>query len=146
MEKVFHARWWDYSECAFNINGRVKLLNSLGFGILGLILVYIVNPFAQKLIPNLPEPFLLIMFSLLFIIFVCDLIISFNIIHKLKITSDSMKKDHTGEITEKVKEVLMGKSKSFRRLFNAFPNYKTIYRYINEKTNEQIKKIRIPKK
>src|SRR5574344_283707 len=34
MEKVFHARWWDYSKAKFNINGRVKLINSIAFGIL----------------------------------------------------------------------------------------------------------------
>ena len=25
MEKLFHARWWDYSDCKFNINGEYAL-------------------------------------------------------------------------------------------------------------------------
>ena len=25
MEKIFHARWWDYSNNKFNINGRICL-------------------------------------------------------------------------------------------------------------------------
>ena len=39
MEKVFHARWWDYSDYKFNLNGRICLINCLGFGVLGFILI-----------------------------------------------------------------------------------------------------------
>ena len=35
MEKLFHARWWDYSDCKFNINGRVCIETIIPFGILG---------------------------------------------------------------------------------------------------------------
>ena len=28
MEKLFHARWWDYSQRKFNINGRVCLIGA----------------------------------------------------------------------------------------------------------------------
>ena len=48
MEKLFHARWWNYSDHRFHINGRVSLTTSLGFGALGLILVYFFNPFFLK--------------------------------------------------------------------------------------------------
>ena len=51
LEKIFKARWWDYSDHRFHINGRVSLTTSLGFGTLGLILVYIFNPFFLKIIP-----------------------------------------------------------------------------------------------
>ena len=43
MEKVFHERWWDYSKAPLNIQGRVSLLSSLGFGIAAVIIVYVVN-------------------------------------------------------------------------------------------------------
>ena len=49
MEKIFKAKWWDYSDMKFNINGRVCLLNSTLFGILGLLLVYILNPAIQNI-------------------------------------------------------------------------------------------------
>ena len=45
MEKLFKARWWDYSSRRFNLNGRICLKISLGFGLLGVILVRYVNPF-----------------------------------------------------------------------------------------------------
>lgn len=50
MEKLFHARWWDYSKKKFNINGRVCLENSICFGILGCILMYVTNPFVVFLL------------------------------------------------------------------------------------------------
>jgi predicted membrane protein len=37
MEKLFNARWWDYSKKPFNINGRICLKNALCFGVMGLI-------------------------------------------------------------------------------------------------------------
>ena len=40
MEKLFHARWWDYSTKRFNLNGRICANTLIPFGLLGLIMVY----------------------------------------------------------------------------------------------------------
>lgn len=48
LEKLFHAYWWDYSEIPFNINGRVCLPCSLGFGVAGLVVVYWLAPLVRK--------------------------------------------------------------------------------------------------
>lgn len=45
MEKIYHARWWDYSRKKFNINGRICLSNLIAFGILGMFIMYISNHF-----------------------------------------------------------------------------------------------------
>ena len=45
MEKMFHARWWDYSHYKFNINGRICLLNSVLFGFMGLGVIHFVYPY-----------------------------------------------------------------------------------------------------
>ena len=44
MEKMFHARWWDYSHYKLNIKGRVCLLNSVLFGFLGVGVIHFVYP------------------------------------------------------------------------------------------------------
>ena len=44
MEKLFHAKWWDYSSRRFNVNGRVCLLGSTVFGIMTVIIVKWVHP------------------------------------------------------------------------------------------------------
>jgi len=45
MEKLFHMRWWDYSQKRFNLNGRVCLLNSVLFGLACVLLCHVVQPF-----------------------------------------------------------------------------------------------------
>lgn len=55
MEKIFHMRWWDYSKLPYNLHGRVCLLNSALFGILGLALVYLVHPFISLILQKIPQ-------------------------------------------------------------------------------------------
>ena len=44
LERLFHARWWDYSDLTFNLNGRVCLEGLMIFGIGGLVFIYFVAP------------------------------------------------------------------------------------------------------
>jgi len=44
MEKLFHAYWWDYSKAPLNLNGRICLPATIGFGIAALIIIYGINP------------------------------------------------------------------------------------------------------
>ena len=41
LERLFHARWWDYSNMPLNLNGRICLPASLLFGLMGLLVVYV---------------------------------------------------------------------------------------------------------
>ncbi|MEG1551181.1 MAG: putative ABC transporter permease, partial [Oscillospiraceae bacterium] len=50
MEKLFHSKWWDYSDKKYNINGRVCLLNSTLFGLLCLFLQFDIHPFIYQLV------------------------------------------------------------------------------------------------
>ena len=126
MEKLFHARWWDYSDHKFQINGRVSLTTSLGFGLLGLILVYILNPFFLRIIQNIPSIIFCIIMIIILVIFLTDVIASYKIISNIKITKDTNIKDFTEQYNEKVKQILKNKSIFNRRLLNAFPHLKFI--------------------
>lgn len=125
MEKVFHARWWDYSENKFNINGRICLETIIPFGILGLLLIYVINPFIFNNLEKLPADVLNIIAIILGIAFAVDFFVSLKVI--LNVSSTTQKfdkenpKDSTEEISQKVKEFLRGKSILNRRLINAFP-------------------------
>lgn len=124
MEKLFNARWWDYSNRKFNINGRVCLENSIWFGLLGTLLIYVVNPFLYNLISKMSDNVLLIVGSFLLIIFVIDLIISLNVTFKIKSNITKLiKKDSTEEFNHKIKELIDSKLLN-RRLFKAFPKLK----------------------
>ena len=43
LEKSFNAKWWDYSDHKYNLNGRIALIPSLFWGFLSLVLIYFVN-------------------------------------------------------------------------------------------------------
>lgn len=74
MEKAFHAKWWDYSNDKFNINGRVCLKNSLLFGVMSLALMYLVHPFVQTLIQRLPDFWLEFIATFAFVLFIGDVV------------------------------------------------------------------------
>lgn len=147
MEKLFHARWWDYSQRKFNINGRICLRTMIPFGLLGLFMMYISNPFFFSIIEKIPNNALDIICVILLIIYFIDNIISFNIIRNVNITSQKIK-DNTEEITEevaedltkKVKEILERKSVLHRRLIHAFPEMKMKIKSKIEESKEKLKK------
>ena len=55
MEKLFHVRYWDYSEKLFNINGHICLLSSLTWGVFSVLLVKFINPPIASLINSIPD-------------------------------------------------------------------------------------------
>lgn len=122
MEKIFKARWWDYSHVPFNINGRVCLINSILFGIGALLFLDILYPFLYYILKNIPTIIFYPVLILLLLIFITDCIVSFNIIVKFKQTIETVQKDYTEEISARVKKIIMQKSYIFRRLLLAFPN------------------------
>lgn len=44
MEIIFKARWWDYTDKPFNLNGRICLESSLFWGFLSVLFVQTINP------------------------------------------------------------------------------------------------------
>ena len=54
LEKLFNARWWDYSHMRFNVRGRVCLRNSVLFGVGTLLAVGFVEPVAEMVIHMIP--------------------------------------------------------------------------------------------
>ena len=140
MEKIFKARWWDYSQKKFNINGRVCLNTIIPFGLLGLFIMYVSNPFFIGKIEMLPQMWLSILFWALLAIYIVDNIVSGIVIRYVKKTEKIVGKDldNTEEITKKVKEVLQSKSALHRRLLNAYPSLETVKIKIKAK-KEKIK-------
>ena len=124
FEKVFHARWWNYEKDRFNLNGRVCLSTTIGFGILGVMLIMFFNPMFLGIINNISEKTLTWTSIILAIIFTADVIVSFTTISKIKKVDKTVKKDNTAEITAKVRKTLKDKSVLGKRLMNAFPDFK----------------------
>lgn len=58
LDKLFHLQLWNYDDKAFNIQGRVAPGMSILFGVLALLLVYVIHPVVFQLANLLPELFL----------------------------------------------------------------------------------------
>lgn len=148
MEKIFKLRWWDYSEKKFNINGRVCLENGILFGIGGVIIVKIVNPYFENLISFFPELATIIIGIILMLIFIADVIESTYITFRLKINiSKYINKDATSEIKREVLAAFHKHTTLTNRLINAFPNITHTasnsfndLRHIINKTRIEVKK------
>ena len=122
LEKLFRARWWDYTNEPFNINGRVCLINSIAFGILGILLIDIINPFMSNLFLSFESNIFNIIMILVLILFVIDILISCYAVLKIKLNCPNLKKDYTKEISIKVKEFIESSGYITKRIFIAFPN------------------------
>ena len=148
MEKVFSARWWDYSQRKFNINGRICLETIIPFGILGCFIIYISNPFFMGILQNLNAKVLNYISITLATIYLIDYVISTTIISEFKSATNKVNKenitDNTEEITKKVKAILENKSFLHKRLFNAYPRLQAIKRKIKKiKENIEVVKTEI---
>ena len=146
MEKLFHARWWDYTNRKFNINGRICLETMIPFGLLGMLSMYIINPFFIGIITSLPDMAIYIISGITFLVFLADNIISFCVIKKYGSTvKHSDTADSTEEFTELVHEKFLETSNVLkRRLLSAFPHaqsdVKTPVKYEQRQTKKVAKK------
>lgn len=121
MEKLFLARWWDYTNKKFNLNGRICLNNSLLFGVLGVILIYCIHPVVESLLLKVPENILIIISCIVFLIFFLDVIVTVLLLTKLDIKVKNVNSDATEEIDKEMKKLIANYRILYKRLFKAFP-------------------------
>ncbi|CAB1245484.1 conserved membrane protein of unknown function [Ruminococcaceae bacterium BL-6] len=55
LEKLFHLKWWDYSDHRFQLRGRICLSNGLAFGFLSVLLVKYIHPVVAMWTYSVPE-------------------------------------------------------------------------------------------
>ena len=103
MEKLFNARWWDYHNKKFNLNGRICLETVIPFGLGGTIIIYYFNPLFNNLYSCIPDFYRFIITVLLTFFYILDTIISFIIIYSFK-GQIYRERDNTEEISAKVKD------------------------------------------
>ena len=121
MEKMFKARWWDYTNQPFNIEGRVCLKNSILFGIMGIGFVYFVKPFYEYIVSLVSHKTLIIICIICLIIFTIDAIISYIFMSKIKNKISNGRKDSTYDIDKEIVELLKDYTFYFKKLFKSFP-------------------------
>lgn len=133
MELIFKARWWDYSNKRFNINGRICLETAIPFGLGGMLIMYVINPIFVGFLNSLSDNTLLILGISLMTIFVIDLIVSFFVVIKFRNMSDKVYKDDTELMKKRVAKYLSKYSILINRLINSFPTMRVKVEGFKEK-------------
>ena len=102
LEKLFKTKYWDYSSLKFNIQGRVCLKNSIYWGILGVLLIFIIQPTFIKWTSLIPLNIVIYIEIVL-----CLAIITDTIITIFKIMFIDKKIKQVFEIGNTIKEKLV---------------------------------------
>lgn len=80
LELLFNQRWWDYSNDILNLQGRISILYSLVWGVLGILFTEKLHPFIRKKVENVslrvPKAIQIIIISSFVIAFVVDEVLS----------------------------------------------------------------------
>ena len=104
LEKMFHTRYWDYSDHKFNIQGRICLSNSIYWGVLGVVFVKYIHPNIQNLVQKVDIKLLYFIVTILMVAFIVDMITSIVKIKNIKSTLEKIE-ELNKEIREKIKEI-----------------------------------------
>ena len=74
LEKIFHKKWWDYSEMRFNLGGYICVEFSILWGLACFVLYEAVHPLIQRLFAFLNPKFIFYIDIILLIIFAVDMV------------------------------------------------------------------------
>ncbi len=83
LEKVFHQKWWDYSDMPFNLQGYICPLFSVLWGLACLLIMDMVHPGIEKLVAWLPLKVGIPLVSVLGLVFLVDIILTVMTMLKL---------------------------------------------------------------
>ncbi len=74
MEKLFAARWWDYTYEFCNLGGRICLKHTLYWGMISIVFVKTIHPFVDKLYSKINGEYLIYILALILVIFAIDVL------------------------------------------------------------------------
>ena len=159
MEKMFHTRWWDYSDFPFHLNGRICLYGALAFGIGCFSVRFFVQPALFRLFSYMEPRGLLVVSVVFLVLFITDLLLTianWKQLNKHLATIHAYLNGSANQImenfSEKIPESLISDENGIRvkirrvsvllqkrelRFFGAFPKLK-IYAY-----DKTIKKLQL---
>ena len=130
LEKLFHTKYWDYSKNKFNFQGRICLMNSIFWGILGVVFVKYIHPAIENLIEKIDVRILIFVYSILGIVILVDMITSIVKVKNIKVTLEKIEKLNN-EIKEKLKEEnvqYLIEQLKYKRNKTILRLYKNVYR------------------
>lgn len=110
MEKLFHARWWDYSDKFLNINGRVCLIGAVAFGSLSVVVLKLIQPFLEEHTNRLPELACSLIALILFTVIIIDAVFTVTKIYDLN--------EKLHELSERINDTLVSNGQQRQSIKN----------------------------
>ena len=145
LEKLFHTRWWDYSHYKFNIRGRVCLLNSVLFGVLGVVIIHFVQPLIMKYLSLFPDFVLSISADVIAVALTVDLLITVRRLVDFSVTMEKVRafrEKYGAEFIKKLDQ-FQPKLRNVESFMHRFPTLKSInYKEELEMLKERLKTAR----
>lgn len=104
LEKMFHTKYWDYSNNKLNFQGRICLSNSIYWGILGIVFIKFLHPTVQMLIQKVDIKIVYSITLIIFAIALVDAIVTIVRVKNIRISLERVE-ELNNEIKEKLKEI-----------------------------------------
>ena len=112
MDKIFHNKWWDYSDMPLNIGGYVCLLFSIVWGFACLFIIYFIQPLVHDLLAFIPTIVGIVLIVILGITLIADLYVTASTIFKFNRRLAAMEKiaAEMHEISEQIGQEIFEKT------------------------------------
>lgn len=137
LEKLFHHRWWDYSDIPFNVNGYICPPFSIAWGMACVIVVRYIFPFTLKLIGLMPKLFAMLILITLLTAFAADLYVTVHEIFRL-----NMKLEKMQEIAEELENVSLHLGENLSRgVLHAVKKKENLRQRAEEKYQEHFRSL-----
>lgn len=145
LEKIFHNKWWDYSDLPFNIMGYICLKFSIYWGLGGVLMFTTIHPMIYSLVKMIPHIAGVIFMVVFYIFFAGDLIVTVMTILKfnkrVRVLDEMAKKmkEISDEFGEKV--LFEGEQKIEESKKEFEENHEELLTRVNETTEAAKEKI-----
>ncbi len=90
MEKLYHARWWDYSHLPLNCQGRFWIGGFVEFGVGIDLVILVITPWLEEQLKRLPATTAMVLAAITFVVMACDLVVSHNGASKMRDKMDQL--------------------------------------------------------
>lgn len=136
LEKLFHARWWDYSNLPLNLNGRTSVPTSIGFGLGSILIMKILIPRAESFYLFLPNILVVILPFVLVGLHSSDLTLTVVNLTNFQKELDEIEENFQEKMTQRVDNFYRKK-----KMFNPKTLRSVVSFRMSEKRNQIAEKI-----
>ncbi len=124
LEKLFHARWWDYSDLPLNINGRTCVITSLGFGIGAIIIMNYLIPSYEQALVIIPASIIAISCVIFVAIHSSDITLTVSHLTNFQKNIDEMEEIFQSKMSETVDKIFERRSKLYGKTLSRIASFK----------------------